>query len=348
MSISYFLGSNSKDGFFSLYDNFCRGSGDYLSIIKGGPGTGKSSFMKNIAAEAEKRGLEAEYVLCSGEPGSLDGFYIPALHRGWLDGTAPHSMDVRRFGIDSDYVNLGQFCDTPLPSESVDYVNHVYDSYGEEYSKAYACLSAAGKAEKNCSQPELDSTNHEKLRKRISGIIARSSKGKTLKGGRRDVFLRALCSRGDIRLDAEVNKLCKLIYQFDSALGLAEQALGIVREEAQKCGARLIVCHQPLIPEKYEAVILPELGIGFTDGTFAADNSRNIRVDALIPRETVQRCTPEFRDRAENVKKLEESAILHLKKANEIHDVIEKLYLERMDFEALNEFSRKYIEKIFK
>ena len=34
----WFLGSNSEHGFHSLYDGFCAGDGDFLRVIKGGPG----------------------------------------------------------------------------------------------------------------------------------------------------------------------------------------------------------------------------------------------------------------------------------------------------------------------
>ena len=73
METSYFLGANTASGFLSLYDGFCRGEGDYLRIVKGGPGTGKSGFMRAIGREAAKRGLDVEYVRCSGDPASLDG-----------------------------------------------------------------------------------------------------------------------------------------------------------------------------------------------------------------------------------------------------------------------------------
>ena len=51
--IVWFLGSNSEHGFHSLYDGFCAGDGDFLRVIKGGPGTGKSSFMRAIGRAAE-------------------------------------------------------------------------------------------------------------------------------------------------------------------------------------------------------------------------------------------------------------------------------------------------------
>ena len=37
----FFLGANSKSGFYSLYDNFTDpAAGDFLWVLKGGPGCG--------------------------------------------------------------------------------------------------------------------------------------------------------------------------------------------------------------------------------------------------------------------------------------------------------------------
>ena len=52
----YFLGGNTVRGFVSFYSGFCRGPEDFLWVIKGGPGCGKSSFMKTIGRAAEEKG----------------------------------------------------------------------------------------------------------------------------------------------------------------------------------------------------------------------------------------------------------------------------------------------------
>ena len=86
----YFLGANTAKGFFSVYEDFCKpDSGNFLYVIKGGPGCGKSSFMKKIGKAAEDAGLDVEYVLCSADPDSLDGVLIPTWHVGYADGTSP-------------------------------------------------------------------------------------------------------------------------------------------------------------------------------------------------------------------------------------------------------------------
>lgn len=92
MNISYFLGANSYNGFYSLYDSFTSlPEIKRLYIIKGGPGCGKSTFMKAIATAANEAGYDVERVLCSADPDSLDGIYIPGLHIAYVDGTAPHA-----------------------------------------------------------------------------------------------------------------------------------------------------------------------------------------------------------------------------------------------------------------
>ena len=146
METSYFLGANTASGFLSLYDGFCRGEGDYLHIVKGGPGTGKSGFMRAIGREAARRGLDVEYVRCSGDPASLDGVYLPELHMGWCDGTAPHVAEPGIFGADCDYVNLGAFCRTPLSSADAERAHALTTAYKEKYARAYALLAAAKSA----------------------------------------------------------------------------------------------------------------------------------------------------------------------------------------------------------
>ena len=46
--VYFFLGANSEEGFFSLYDQLLGGRLDDLMILKGGPGCGKSTFARTL------------------------------------------------------------------------------------------------------------------------------------------------------------------------------------------------------------------------------------------------------------------------------------------------------------
>ena len=55
---AYFLGSSGKNGFFSCFSQLTpKIEGQYTYIIKGGPGTGKSTLMRKIADEMEKNDI---------------------------------------------------------------------------------------------------------------------------------------------------------------------------------------------------------------------------------------------------------------------------------------------------
>lgn len=91
--IQYFLGANSPAGFYSLYDQLLPAqTARSIYILKGGPGCGKSTLMRAVAQTLSRAGAECEYILCSGDPASLDAVVFPGLKAALVDGTAPHAM----------------------------------------------------------------------------------------------------------------------------------------------------------------------------------------------------------------------------------------------------------------
>ena len=92
-NIQYFLGGNTPTGFYSLYHQLSDPAQmRALYIIKSGPGSGKSTFMRRVERHARTAGLETQQVLCSGDPDSLDAVIIPALGAALVDGTAPQGV----------------------------------------------------------------------------------------------------------------------------------------------------------------------------------------------------------------------------------------------------------------
>ena len=91
--IQYFLGANAPTGFYSLYDQLISPKeARAVYILKGGPGCGKSTLMRKIGAWAQEAGLDAEYILCSGDPDSLDAVILPGKAVAIVDGTAPQGV----------------------------------------------------------------------------------------------------------------------------------------------------------------------------------------------------------------------------------------------------------------
>ena len=86
--VCFYLGANSPTGFYSLYSELLPPeTASVIYILKGGPGCGKSTLMRQVM---EEKGASVEYIACSGDPDSLDAVVFPALNTAIVDGTAPH------------------------------------------------------------------------------------------------------------------------------------------------------------------------------------------------------------------------------------------------------------------
>ena len=108
----FFLGANSCKGFESHFsDCYDARDGWCAYIIKGGPGTGKSSFMRHFASHAIQKGEEVILCPCSSDPESLDGVILPRKKTVLLDGTAPHVVEPSFPGVCEEIINLGEFWD---------------------------------------------------------------------------------------------------------------------------------------------------------------------------------------------------------------------------------------------
>ncbi|MGN0492206.1 MAG: ATPase, partial [Acutalibacteraceae bacterium] len=112
LNLKYFLAANSCEGFCSAFADSYDADGEWrVFIIKGGPGTGKSSFMKYLAARAADKGEKILLCPCSSDPDSLDAVIMPEKKLAVMDGTAPHTVDPAFPGACEKILNFGEFWD---------------------------------------------------------------------------------------------------------------------------------------------------------------------------------------------------------------------------------------------
>ena len=108
----YFLSALTGAGYYALHRQFLRPPQRYFCILKGGPGCGKSTFLKRVGDAGHAAGLAVVWLHCAGDPASLDGVYFPEKCSGFFDGTAPHTVEPALFGASGEYLDLGTFCRT--------------------------------------------------------------------------------------------------------------------------------------------------------------------------------------------------------------------------------------------
>lgn len=86
------VGSLSADGAHDFIPSITKGIERRL-LIKGLAGTGKSTMMRALGQEAEKRGIDVLYGWCGLDPSSIDLVSFPELSICLFDATKPHAYD---------------------------------------------------------------------------------------------------------------------------------------------------------------------------------------------------------------------------------------------------------------
>lgn len=344
-AVRFFLGANSKNGFASLYDDFTDPAiGDFLWVIKGGPGCGKSTFMKRIGAAAEAAGLAVEYILCSGDPDSLDGVYIPEKRVAYVDGTAPHVIEATYPGAASLYLDLGSFLDAGALQPHLTEIAALNRRYRALYADAYLLL-AAGAALLPKNLPDLwGPAEDARLEKKLAGLCARELPKQSNPGKCVRRFLSAHSCQGHFRLTDTVQALCPRVWVLDNELGLGHYFLARLADTALGRGYDVLLCPDPLEPEKTEAVLLPEAGLGFLTlekNLSVPEAYRHLRLDAVPSLSALQKSL--LRKHRRDSALLLSSAEDTLARAKALHDELEEIYRPHVDFDGLNALTEDHI-----
>ena len=93
MQQSYFLGGVTAGGFRTRFSEQIQQPGFYTYILKGGPGTGKSTLMKRVAAAFDGEPISLYH--CSSDESSLDAVVLEDRGVVIVDGTAPHVFEAK-------------------------------------------------------------------------------------------------------------------------------------------------------------------------------------------------------------------------------------------------------------
>ena len=142
--IRFFLGSNSPQGFVSRFDQLDCGDPQWHTfIIKGGPGCGKSTFMKRIASVFAERCAGMQLIPCSSDPESLDAVILPEWKVSIVDGTAPHVLEPKNPALSESILSFGDFLDPMKIKPHGETIRLIGQATSKNYSQAIDCLAAA-------------------------------------------------------------------------------------------------------------------------------------------------------------------------------------------------------------
>lgn len=353
-ALHFFLSANTPQGFVSRFDYLADPyKKEKLYVIKGGPGSGKSSFMKGIAAALLAKGEAVELIHCSSDPTSLDGIICRGRGIAVCDGTPPHAIEPKYPGVFESVVNLYDLLDEEQLTAHSSEIIELFTLNKNLHERATRFLSAAGSLLGDSYRLTLEHTDIGKIAKYATRLSLKEFRPKTGRKGAESVrFLSAVTVGGDMMFTESAKRLAKRLYIIDDEHGaVARLLLLALRGEALDAGYDIITCYCPMSPyDKIEHLFIPELGVGFmTSNKFHKldlEAFRTIHTQRFTDKEKLAEKKQRLNFNRKAAKELLGEASKLITDAKGIHDQLEKYYVDAMDFNALSQRSEAVIRKI--
>lgn len=312
----YFAAAITGSGVCQFFDQINDDSKPgMLYIIKGGPGTGKSTMMKKIGQRFLEEGEEIEFFHCSSDPSSLDGVRLKKRNIAIVDGTAPHAMEPKFPAIKERIVNLEEFI-LPNVSKFEKAIRKAATKKKQYYQIMFSLIGAAERLYQCNVEMDRNVVLEEDIKKTAATIFEGLKPVKQNKNALpRKLFLKTVNG-----IDFEQENCYKKALEVAGNSCSAPQILRQIGEFFLETGYDLIHFCEPLSPEQIIGCYVEKLNYFFYANTDSSSHP--------------QKSIYEFNKKTINA--LTKKADDALKLAQIEHKKIESFYVQNMDFEKLS------------
>ncbi|MBP3919013.1 MAG: hypothetical protein J6I50_07585 [Clostridia bacterium] len=346
--VSYFAAANTANGFYSCFPALFdpkSGEWNHIYIVKGGPGTGKSGFMKRAAEAAEKRGCNVERFYCSSDTNSLDGVRIPSRGIAFLDGTAPHAVDPVYPGALEEILNMGMFFDIEHLRGAKEEIQRLHAENAACHARASRYLRAAGEIHAAFQTLVRDAFLSEKADAAAARMLHGTPVEKEENIHICTRFVTANSVQGMVHLPTAETHAARCV-MVDDKKHLAAFVLSSLVRAAEKRGVSYTRFASPLQPEETEGLYFPGMDTLYMTDRYGVvrDDAEKLNTARFFDAKKLSsvRESAQFASKCETA--LTEGALEALAEAGRIHDELESHYVSAMDFTALNAYTDRFLK----
>lgn len=343
-NIRFFTGTNSGNGFFSVFDKVYNiEDGWNAFLIKGGPGSGKSYLMKKLgAALSQDYGWEVHFIHCSSDPDSLDGIVLPQYNICLLDATPPHTLEPAYPGACEHIVNVTACWDSDKLYNAKDDIAALYAKCRSHHSTAQVYLKAAAGIEQNIYDKAEQYINRAKLQKYTESLCKKELSFKMGGIGKEQLrLLSAISPDGIMQYDTTPELMCDRIICINDELGAASAyMLKTVRDKALSNGLEIISCLDPLQPKRLQHIIFPKLRLAIVSNSGRKKSGirqdKNIFAKRFYDMDMLSLSKQKIIFGKRVINDLITQAAQQMKQAKLIHDRLERYYINAMNFDMMD------------
>lgn len=344
VELDFFLGSNTENGFYSHFPQLQDiNYGIRPIILKGGPGTGKSSIMKKISKNFSKDESIIENIHCSSDPNSLDGVILHNHNRAVIDGTKPHAMEPKYPLALENIVNLLDCADENKVKSNLKDISILSDNISVCHKNFCNILKFANSMLNSNKIIINKYVNYDKLERNALRISQKELK-KTSNNPKEHIrMISAFTPDGLITYKDTVKKLCNNIWLINDEYRVCSPILlEILREEALKKGYEIYTCYSAFnASTEIDALLIPQISLAFVCSNKYLDFSdinpyKVMNTTRFIDKSVFKIYKQRLNFYKKTAKQLLDEGILNLKKAKSLHDDLEQYYINNMDFSKLD------------
>ncbi len=345
--IHLFAAANTSHGFVSFFEQvFCRDGMNKIYILKGGPGTGKSTIMKKYGEAAAKKGYTPIYYHCSSDPDSLDGVTVKETGISILDGTSPHVFDPVYPGVRDFYVNLSEAWNTDILAKRGDEIMTLADKKRDCYKSAYRLLEAAGSIEKEMYAASSAFVDHEKIKGFVRRFAHKYIRKTSQKEGITTTLVSAVSSKGYIRYFTFEKLADTVFFVRDSKLA-SRFLFKELAYTVKKSGVNAVFTATPENPDTVCGIYIPGLSISVslydTDIAEKLEKSgktvKVINSARFIDAEIYKSVRQKYKFAEKCLESITAEALSELALAGEYHGELEKIYISATDYSIVNKLA---------
>lgn len=349
--IRYFAGGNTAKGFVHYFESNFQNL-DRLFILKGGPGTGKSTLMKSIGTEWKNKGYAIEWVHCSSDAESLDAVIIPRLNAGIVDGTNPHVIEPQYPGIVEDYVNVGNAWDRKTLLIHKDEIISLTKRVKQGFQLAYDSFHEALEEHHELEQVYHRHMDFENLNQYTEKIIQKllPADSKSGKGNVKHRFSGAATPDGHVDFVNSITEHVKYRYFIKGKPGTGKSTiLKKVARAAESKGYDMEIYHCGFDPDSLDMVIVREADFAIFDSTPpheyfpVKENDILINLDDFLAADSLKKYGKEIEIQSEKYTFWMKKGIAYLSDTKKLRDQLEGYYVQAMDFTKTEEIKKQII-----
>ena len=328
-----FIGMNTGEGFAGNYDKIITERGfERLYIIKGAAGTGKSTLMRKFAESAEKMGSSVRYYLCGSDPESLDCITING-DIAVLDGTAPHSFEMRYGGAVSEFIDTTRFWNSEMLCSFRSDIIKLNDIKGAMFGYAYSFLKAFTVLSSQRKSYIERAVYKSKIESYVSRLLQTFGKPKGT-GATDELILRSVGMKGLTRLDT-LEKAAKSIFVVNDMYSSAFVLMNCLSQKLSLAGFDTVISRDPVSPDNICEIFIPQVSLLITvENICKAD--KTINMSRFVNRDALAQARASLRRSYNCGKLLLAEAVGLFEQGGKAHFALESIYSSAMDFEALN------------